>query len=154
MPVRIKQKNPGALGKIIDRYKGGTEIAVGLPKGSDEAGLRYPDGTELLDVAYSNELGIGVPERAFIRTGVRANLDDLQDLAGDLVKEINAGKIDLDTAGEALGLKAAAGVKQYIIDLTDPPNSPATIKAKKSSNPLVDTALLSQSITHEVREKR
>lgn len=153
MPVNIKQANSGWLEALIDRYKGGAEVAVGLPRGSDGAGVRYPNGTDLLDVAYYNELGIGVPERAFIRAGVRSNLDKINDLSAELVPEINEGKIDLTTAGEAIGLLAAAGVKQFIIDLETPPNAPSTVKAKGSSNPLVDTGLLNQSITHEVREK-
>ncbi len=156
MPVRIKQKNPGALEKILDRYKGGVEIAVGLPKGAESSGLRYPDGTELLDVAYWNEFGTKrIPERPFIRAGVRANLDELQELAAELIKKLNKGKVDLDKAAEILGLKAAAGVKQYIVDLREPPNAPYTIRKKKGvDNPLVNTSLLNQSITHEVRTKK
>jgi len=154
MPVRIKQRNPGAIKKLLQRYDKGVDIAVGLPKGSEGAGVKYPDGTDLLDVAFWNEFGTSsIPERSFIRVGVRANLDDLNKLAADLVKELNEGKIDIETAGEALGLKAAAGVKNYIVELTSPPNAPATIKIKKSSNPLVDTGLLNQSITHEIRER-
>lgn len=154
MPLRIKQRNPGAIKKLLQRYDKGIDIAVGLPKGSEVAGVKYPDGTDLLDVAMWNEFGTSsIPERSFIRVGVRANLDDLNKLAANLVKELNEGKIDIETAGEALGLKAADGVKSYIVELTSPPNAPATIKIKKSSNPLVDTGLLNQSITHEVRER-
>ena len=155
MPLKIKQSNPGWLKKLIDRYGGGMEIAVGFPKGSEGAGVSYPDGTLLLDVAFWNEFGTGtIPERPFLRAGVRENLDEINELAEGLVKEINEGNIDLITAGEAIGQQASAGVKQYIVDLTSPANAPSTIKAKKSSNPLVDTGLLSQSITHEARSKK
>lgn len=154
MPVKIKHKNPGAIKRLLQRYGGGIEIAVGLPKGSEGSGAKYPDGTDLLDVAFWNEFGTGnIPERPFIRAGVRSNLDEINDLAGDLVKEVNDGKIDLETAGEAIGQVAASGVKNYIVELDSPPNAPETIKAKRSSNPLVDTGLLNQSITHQVRKK-
>lgn len=152
MPVKVKETNPGWLDKLRERYED-AEIAVGLPKGSEGAGVRYPDGTDLLNVAFWNEFGIGVPERPFIRAGVRANLDSINELAGELVKKVNSGDISIETAAETLGIKAASDVKNYIVELSSPPNSPATIRAKKSSNPLVDTGLLNQSITHDVRMK-
>lgn len=154
MGVKIKQKNPGAIQAILERYKNGVDIAVGLPAGTEGAGASYSDGTSLLDVAIDNEFGIGVPERSFLRAGIRKNIDEINDLACGLIKKVNDGKIDLESAGELIGIKAASGVAQYIIELDDPPNSPATIKYKESSNPLVDTGLLNQSITHEVRGRK
>jgi hypothetical protein len=153
MGVKVKQKNPGALQEILERYGKGIDIAVGLPAGTEGAGASYPDGESVLDVAFQHEFGIGVPERPFLRTGIRKNIDETNAIAAGLVKKINEGKIDIDSAGEIIGLKAAAGVAQHIVDIDSPPNSPATIKYKGSSNPLVNTQLLNQSITHEVRSK-
>jgi hypothetical protein len=152
--LKVKQSNPGWLKKLLERYGNGAEIAIGLPKGSEGSGVSYPDGTSLLDVAYFNELGIGVPERSFLRAGVLSNMEDLNSLSAGLVEKINEGKINIETAGEALGQKGAAVVAQYINDLSDPPNAESTIKRKKSSNPLVNTKLLHQSITHAVRSKK
>lgn len=154
MGVRIKHKNPGALQAILDRYGKGVDIAVGLPAGSEGAGAEYPDGEDLLDVAFENEFGIGVPERSFIRAGPRANIDKINKLSKRLIKKINEGKTDFDTAADLIGQKAAAMVSKYIIDLDSPSNSQATKDYKGSSNPLVDTGLLNQSITYEVRSKK
>lgn len=154
MGVKVKQKNPGALQAILDRYGSGVDIAVGLPVGSEGAGAEYPDGASLLDVAFQHEFGIGVPERSFLRAGVRKNIEKINDLADGLIKKINEGKIDLESAGKLIGIKAASEVSQFIIELDSPPNSSVTIKFKGSSNPLVDTELLNQSIAHDVRSRK
>lgn len=152
--VRIKESNPGFIKKLLDKYKNGVEIAVGLPAKSESAGLRYPDGTPLLDVAYRNEFGVGVPARPFMRAGVRSNLREINKIASEAVVEVNAGNLELGDAAEIVGQVAAAGVGEYIVELSSPPNSPATIEAKGSSSPLVDTGLLWNSITHEVRRRK
>ena len=57
-------------------------------------------------------------------------------------------------SADMIGAKAAAIMKRTIRDFDDPPNAPATIKKKKSSNPLVDTGLLMQSVTWELRKPK
>lgn len=152
--VKIKESNPGAISKLLDRLSGSVEIAVGLPAKSESAGLRYPDGTTLLDVAYYNEFGIGVPARPFMRAGVRGNLRSINKVAGEAIVEVNVGNLELKDAAELVGQEAAGGVSTYVVELSSPPNSPVTVELKGSSNPLVDTGLLWQSITYEVRKGR
>ena len=49
-----------------------------------------------------------------------------------------------------LGLRIQRDVQRTIRNLSDPPNSPITIHNKKSSNPLIDTGRLRQSVTYKV----
>lgn len=149
----VKQKNPKALRAILRRYGRGAKVAVGFPAGSSGASAKYPDGASVLDVAFSNEFGNGnIPERSFLRAGTRENTKRFTKLAGGLVPRINSGTMDIAQASELIGLDAQAAIREFIINLSDPPNAPLTVAIKKSSNPLVDTGLLGQSVEFEVRK--
>jgi hypothetical protein len=52
----------------------------------------------------------------------------------------------LDLCGQQL----STAIKKYARDLSSPPNRPYTIEQKGSSNPLVDTGAMIESITWEV----
>jgi hypothetical protein len=60
----------------------------------------------------------------------------------------------MDVAANMIGAKAAAIMKNTIRDLKEPPNAPSTVAKKKSANPLVDTGLLMQSVTWELRKHK
>ena len=55
---------------------------------------------------------------------------------------------------EQLGLLVQAAIQRRVVELRTPPNAPATIKAKKSSNPLIDTGLLLTSVTWRLVDPR
>ena len=55
---------------------------------------------------------------------------------------------------EVIGLVAVGRVQQYMVDLRSPPNAPQTIARKCSSNPLIDTGSLRQSVTHKVSSEK
>ena len=66
-------------------------------------------------------------------------------------KFIDPTTMELDNRGANLvGAYAADVIQQRIVDLKEPPNSPITIALKGSSNPLVDTGHMRQSVTWEV----
>jgi len=66
------------------------------------------------------------------------------------LKQIVNGTMKVETALGLVGEVMADAITQKIITLRTPPNAPYTIKAKGSSNPLVDTGQLKNSITYEV----
>ncbi len=156
MSVTIKQKNPNAIADVLKRYRNNKQLAVGYPIGTDGVSTKYPDGTPVLLVAAANNFGApsrGIPARDFMdQGGVRA-LEKTGPIAAELVKQLNAGDITIDQLLETLGPVAVAEFQQTIIDISDPPNAPSTVEEKKSSNPLVDTGLMNQSLTHIVRNK-
>ena len=67
-----------------------------------------------------------------------------------MVKEAIKRGIDPDAALDAMGIEMQGVIRQFLTDLTDPPNSPETIRRKKSSNPLIDTGQLRTAIDYEV----
>lgn len=58
----FKQKNPKAVDDLLKRYKDSSKLklAVGWPKATEAAGLRYPDGTSVLMVAAANNFGAAI----------------------------------------------------------------------------------------------
>jgi len=124
------------------------EVLVGVPAGPKEA-----NGTTVALVAVVHEFGSpdhGIPERSFLRAGVRRAKPKLDKLNIGNLQRVLAGKQTVTGALEQLGAVAAGEVKREFEIGDFVPNSPATIARKKSSRPLIDSGQLKQSITWKV----
>ena len=155
MTVQVVQSNSGWLERLKRRYESNQELVLGYPKGSESAGLSYPDGTELLTVAAVNNFGSrsqGIPARDFMSAGSTGAVEATSPIAEVLIPKLNEGTITKERILETLGPVAEAEFKKAITELDEPENAESTIKAKGSSNPLIDTGLLQQSFTHAVRK--
>ena len=137
----IKEKSKQSL-------KVGVPAAAGIHKDdSDDAG---DEDLTVAQIAAWNEFGTEdgrVPERSFLRSTISVNHDKYK----LLFKKITARLIDDPELYiqllSKIGFVVQGDVQKTIRDLIDPPNSPKTIAAKKSDNPLVDTGQLGSSIT-------
>lgn len=136
---------------------GGLEVVVGFGpavKGSDPSVAEY---------AGYNEFGTSAaPPRPFLRQTWESKLSawqaqvvaDLKSgLASLAVKSPVNSRLIYALALERVGLRMQSDVRQRIVDLRDPPNSPVTIKAKGSSNPLIDTGRMKGAVGYSVRGK-
>ena len=110
---------------------------------------RYEDGTPVAAVAAWNEFGTEtIPERPFFRNA-------LAESERSVGRILQAG---LDTkkmvVGERLAGRVGAHVQGKIQDsitaLKEPPNAPETVRRKGSSDPLLDTGTLRNSVAWEV----
>jgi len=151
--AKVKQTNPGWLKELAKRYKKGGEVAIGFPAGTDSVGLSYPDGTLVLDVAVWQQYGVPghIPRRDYMGSGGRAASEKAKPIAVHAVRAINRGKVDIESTLNQMGAVGASEISQAIVMLSDPPNAESTIRAKKSSNPLVDTGLLAGAPTWIIR---
>ena len=115
----------------------------------DGASTAPGDSSNLATIAAANEFGTQhIPERSFLRATVDANAASYgQDLDAAVQAHID-GETPLPVGLARLGARVEGDVKQYMTDLQDPPNAPATIERKGSSNPLIDTGRLRASIRH------
>lgn len=84
-----------------------------------------------------------IPARPWLDVGVKSG-------AQDYLEVIENNSDDIDNALEIIGQIAVGKVQQYMTDLQDPPNAPSTIAKKGSSNPLIDTGALRQSVTYSI----
>jgi hypothetical protein len=134
---------------VFDNMEEGVYVEVGVPATAEE----YDDGTNLALVASVNEFGSEdgrIPERSFLRSTMDEQREHFAKLYGRFLGRVVEGKWTPEEALEALGLEAASKVQRKIDNLKEPPNAEATIDRKESSNPLVDTGQLKQSIIHRV----
>lgn len=133
------------FGAEID-HPGGTPYVIGangqanfvsLDRGGAVAGFTKPHK-------------IIIPERSFIRSTLSEERKEIAALTKRLYRAILRGKMDSKKALGLLGIDMADRISQKIVKIKSPANKPGTIKRKRSSNPLVDTGQLKNSITWEV----
>jgi len=113
------------------------------------ASAKYPSGVFVAAVAAWNEFGTRtIPERPALRAANKENQKALM----NLLKRLTDPKLMIVTVntGNLLGANHQGAMQQSIIKWGSPANAPATIKAKGSSNPLIDTGLYKNSITFKV----
>lgn len=103
-------------------------------------GLHLKDSTEY----------ITIPERAFLRNGYDLNRGKVAGDAENAMPAVLDGSMDTDSFLKMVGLILSSSIKDYATSLDSPPNHPFTSNQKGSSNPLVDTGDMINSITYEV----
>lgn len=141
-----------------------------------EIGIFGEDDSEILMIANVNEFGckikvtdkmrnylhvigihlkkttkeISIPERSFIRGGFQEHKSKMESEGEKLLEQVINFQLPVNTFFNTLGEYIAGLIQDYMTDLRTPPNHPVTIANKKSSNPLINTGRLRQSITYKV----
>jgi hypothetical protein len=132
--VKEQAANPQSVFAGIIGAKGGEEI---------------PEGGKLAIVEYAtlNEFGTDmIPSRPFMRQGSR-NAEDLIYRRMASKAKLLGNKYTFRELLEISGLIMQKEIRKAIRDIKTPPNSPTTIQNKGSSNPLIDTGRMRQSVS-------
>jgi len=145
-------ENTTAYLKNLEKAKHGY-VAVGLPA-EEVGGTVYDDGQTVAQVGAQHEFGAGVPRRSFLRTPFSAKKDELETaIAKQFADVFQRGK----KTEQALGLIGTVAVNISKGAFTTrgygewPDISAATKEDKGSSQVLIDTGTLRNSITYVVR---
>ena len=93
---------------------------------------------------------ISIPERSYMRGGFDANRNKIIDYAQGKLEDLFNFRITGQQYLDQVGLFCVGLIQDYLTNLREPPNHPYTIAKKGSSNPLVNTGRLRNSITYEV----
>lgn len=93
---------------------------------------------------------INIPERSFVRAGFDENKEEIENNVSVLIQSLIDNDIDIDTFYNAIGEYCVGEVQEYLTDLSSPALNPITIQNKGSSNPLIDTGRLRDSITFKI----
>lgn len=93
---------------------------------------------------------ITIPERAFLRNGFDTNKDSVMKDAEQVLPSVLDGSLATDEFLKMIGIILSSDIKDYAQQLDSPPLHPFTVKQKGSTNPLVDTGDMIESITYEV----
>lgn len=109
---------------------------------------RYPNGTLVAKVARYQEFGtLRIPMRPFFRNAIQNNT---KKWFSTMQQGLKQGK-DLKDALSVAGAIASSDISLSITQTNTPPNAQSTIKAKGSTNPLIDTGLMRRSVTYKVK---
>lgn len=137
-----------------DRDKGWDAILaaiIALPGAEISVGILGEAGQDIVNRATWNEFGTKtIPARSFIRSTFDENTARYQRLAAKYARKLGTD-ISVSSYLQKIGMTAVADIQVKIVKLRTPPNAEATIRAKKSSNPLIDTGHMRQSVNYEVK---
>lgn len=141
-------------GKGLDDYfkkiKGisNNAISIGIHK---SAGSHDNSDLTVAQVAAYNEFGArGVPERSFMRSTMRENRIEYTLIISRIIKRISSGSGgNYKNAMGKVGMRIQNDIQRKIVDIKTPPNAQSTIDRKKSSNPLIDTGQMVNSVRWE-----
>ncbi len=154
MGVTVKD-NKKELKRLKQKMRRASKYTLKVGILASEGGAdRYEDGVSILTVAGANEFGskkAGVPERSFIRAGYDKNLSYINKRSNEIAEIITRGKrVRIKPLLNILGADIKDLIQQYATNLSTPPNAESTIKAKGSSNPLIDTRRMIKSIDFQI----
>jgi len=154
----VRKGNPEKLREVLNEISR-KRVQVGYFR---EA--QYPDGMPVAYVASIHEFGYpqgNIPARATMRpTAEEKKVAWGRQMAQAVRGAIN-GKRKFAQGLEAIGAQAAGDIGRAISRLEAPPLKDSTLKTRQSRKktpgvsrkPLVDTALMIQSVTHVVEDK-
>jgi len=112
--------------------------------------LAIPKGRDDFEVLFVLMKSVTIPERSFLRSGYDENIDYIADKMESMMEDVVSGNIDPDIFTDMIGKEFRDLIKKKIRRLQEPANSSTTTSVKGSSNPLVDTGHLIDSIRHRV----
>lgn len=124
---------------------GKREVRVGFLEGAT-----YPDGTPVATIAAIQNFGApsrGIPPRPFFSNMIAAKSPAW---GKSFVAILKNNDYDVTLSLGLLGQGIAGQLRQSIRDTNSPPLSPVTIAKKGFAKPLIDTAVMFQSIDTEV----
>lgn len=144
---RLQQR----MAEIQKRLERNSGVYVGVPSGAGQ----YEDGASLAVIGAVQEFGSAdgrIPERSFLRVPLRSNRDLFAKIFRNQIPLVVSGELTMRQFMEQLGARGVGVSQEAISAGIAPPNAPSTIAQKGSSQPLVDTGRLRQSITYVVEE--
>lgn len=126
------------------------QVGVLASKGGDAT---TADGKlTMIELAAIHEFGsdaAGIPARSWLRGTFENRRDEVARTAAKIAAKVIEG-MPLGRGLGLLGAWAVGEIKKHVRSRIDPPNSQATIDAKGSSVPLIDTGRMINSVAHDV----
>ena len=109
------------------------------------------DGVSIAEYAAFNEFGTSnIPERSFIRATADNERRKWSAALDKMITEVIKGNRSLDNGLGIVGQLTEQDIKRTIRNLSEPANAQSTIDTKGSSNPLIDTGIMLNSIRYIV----
>lgn len=138
-----------------------THIEIGI-FGDGKGGEQHKKGDPItvLGIATVHEFGLAIdlgrdgsiviPERSYLRSTFDNEKSNIINKCDKLLEKVISLELSVDVFFQVIGEYMVGLVQTTLTDLRDPPLSQSTIDQKGSSNPLIDTGRLRDSITYKV----
>lgn len=94
---------------------------------------------------------ITIPERSFLRSSHDEKGEAVLKQCERALGQVVSGKMSVEQYMDMVGRDYVTMIKDYIVELDSPENHPFTVDRKGSSNPLVDTGGLVESISYRIK---
>lgn len=135
----------------IARSSGGAHVVVGVLDGPirEDAGMT---NAQLYNIHEHGAPQAGIPARPSLGPTIDEKRGEYRRLSRHLGDSVLTGTMTQGQALALLGARVVADVRRTIQRGVPPPNAPATIRAKGSSKPLIDTGEMNRAIDYEVRK--
>ena len=147
-----KQQVEGALRKLREQFeREEMQILVGVPEGAGSYTSEGGQQLTIATIAAINEFGTAdghIPARPFLSTAIEEGAPKFVRVVELGLPKVLAGDQPMSWLMHRVGNIAKSEVQQKITDIRTPPNAKSTIAKKKSSNPLIDTGALRNSIDY------
>jgi hypothetical protein len=134
------------FGADID-HPGGTSYGYASKAAADRNEVRFlKTGKGYVEIGVTQAHTVSIPARPWLNPGVASgNVEYLS-----IIEKTLAKGEPIENALNKVGIVAVGKVQKYMTELRTPPNAASTIKAKGSSNPLIDSGALRQSVTYKI----
>ncbi len=149
MPIKTSvsgiQAAKSAIQKRLQEFQTREFVTIGV---HEDAGVH--EGDNLTNATLGAYLHFGtenIPSRAWLDVGVATATEQY----ADIIRSVAEEGLNLDDALNQIGLVAAGAAQVFMTELSSPPNAESTIARKGSSNPLIDTGALRQSVAHKIQ---
>lgn len=93
---------------------------------------------------------IVIPERSFLRAGYDKNREDILRKAERILPDVLTGRMSPDKYFETVGIQFREAIKDYAIELTDPPKQDWPTRPAGLDNPLVMSGDMVNGIEYEL----
>lgn len=137
-------------GAEID-HPGGTSFGFASKAAAARGEVRFLEsGQGYAELGVTGPHKITIPARPWLDVGVASGNPDYIKIIEQGLKKGRPPEQILNM----LGVTAVSKVQQFMNELSSPANAPSTIKAKGSSNPLIDSGNLKQSVTYKIQAEQ
>lgn len=99
------------------------------------------------DIATFSELGLGQPERSWLRDWVDANKPMIEEDLRKVMRKVILLEMTAEQGIQLLGVKYVGLIQTRIASGIAPPNAESTIARKESSTPLIASGQFRSAIT-------
>jgi len=149
MSVKIKERDHGF--KALLKELAGGEVTIGV-QGAEALKPHGDSGLTVGNIAVIHELGLGVPQRSWLRAWMDANHDFIEKTSAEAWGAITNRTLSRKVALERMGQQWVSHLQDWMLSGgVEPPLAESTIARKGNDIPLIDTMELVTAITAKVK---